>query len=81
MLRLRNFQGSQVSSFNFSTLYTLLPHDLIKAKVLSLVNWCFKRESTSYLCISLKVGCFAKDFGKGSLTRVQYPKCAYGPYR
>ena len=31
-LRLRNFQGSQVSSFDFSTLYTPLPHDLIKAK-------------------------------------------------
>ena len=44
-LRLRNFRGSQVSSFDFSTLYTSLPHDLIKAKVLSLVNWCFNRES------------------------------------
>ena len=51
-LRLRNFQGSQVSSFDFSTLYTSLPHDLIKAKVLSLVNWCFNRESKSYLCTS-----------------------------
>ena len=39
-LRLRNFQGSEVSSFDFYTLYTSLPHDLIKAKVLSLVNWC-----------------------------------------
>ena len=53
-LRLRNFQGSQVSSFDFSTLYISLPHDLIKAKVLSLVNWCFNRESKSYLCTSLK---------------------------
>ena len=53
-LRLRNFQGSQVSSFDFSTLYTSLPHDLINAKVLSLVNWCFNRESKSYLCTSLK---------------------------
>ena len=49
-LRLRNFQGSQVSSFDFSTLYTSLPHGLIKAKVLSLVNWCFNRESKTYLC-------------------------------
>ena len=31
-LYLRNFQGSQVSSFDFSTLYTLLRHDLIKQK-------------------------------------------------
>ena len=44
-LRLRNFRGPQVSSFDFSTLYISLPHDLIKAKVLSLVNWCFNRES------------------------------------
>ena len=29
--------------FDFSTSYTLLPHVLIKAKVLSLVNWCFNR--------------------------------------
>ena len=58
-LRLRNFQGSQVSSFDFSTLYTSLPHDLIKAKVLSLVNWCFNRESKTYLCTSDKVGFFS----------------------
>ena len=52
-LWLCNFQRSQVS-FDFSTLYTSLSHDLIKAKVLSLVNWCFNRESKSYLCPSLK---------------------------
>ena len=44
-LRLRHFQGSQVSSFDFSTLYTSLSHDLIKAKVLSLVKWCQKLTS------------------------------------
>ena len=58
-LRLRNFQGSQVSSFDLSTLYTSLPHDLIKAKVLSLVNWCFSRESKTNLCISDKAGFLA----------------------
>ena len=58
-LRLRNFQGSQVSSFDFSTLYTSLPHDLIKAKVLSLVTWCFNRESKTYLCTSDKAGFFS----------------------
>ena len=58
-LRLRNFRGSQVSSFDFSTLYTSLPHELSKAKVLSLVNWCFNRESKTYLCTSDKAGFFA----------------------
>ena len=32
--------------------------NLIKAKVLSLVNWCFNRESKFYLCTSLKAGFF-----------------------
>ena len=53
-LRLHKFQGSQVSSFDFYTLYMSLPHDLIKANVLSLVNWCFNRESKSYSCTPLK---------------------------
>ena len=58
-LRLRNFRGSRVFSFDFSTLYTSLPNDLIKAKVLSLVNWCFNRESKTHLCISVKAGRFS----------------------
>ena len=58
-LRLRNFRGSHVSSSHFSTLYTSLPHDLIKAKVLSLVSWCFNRESKTFLCTSDKTGFLA----------------------
>ena len=50
-LRLRNFRGSEVSSFDFSTLYTSLPHDIININVLSL-----NRESKSYLCTSPKAG-------------------------
>ena len=45
-LRLRNFHGSQVS-FDFSTLYTSLPHDLVKAKVLSLGVSTESRKLTS----------------------------------
>ena len=58
-LRLRNFQGSRVSSFDFSTLYTSLPHDLIKEEVLSLVKWCINRESKMYLRTSDKAGFFS----------------------
>ena len=57
-LRLRHFQGSQLYSFDFSSLYTSLLHDPVKAKVLSLVNWCFNRVK-SYLCTSLKAGFLA----------------------
>ena len=46
-----------------------MPHDLIKAKVLSLVKWCFNRESKTYLCTSDKAGFLATR----SMTRT---KCA-----
>ena len=36
-----------------------LSHDLIKEKVLSLVKWCFNRESKTYLCTSDKAGFFS----------------------
>ena len=36
--------GFSSTFFHFSTVYTPLPHDLIKAKVLSLVNLCFNKE-------------------------------------
>ena len=59
-MRLRNFQGSQVFSLDFSTLYTALPHDFIKAKVFSLVNWCLNRESKTYIiCTSVKAWFFS----------------------
>ena len=58
-LRVRNFQSSQVYSFDFSTLYTSLSHDPTKAKVLSLVNCCFNRESKTYLCTSDMAGFFS----------------------
>ena len=36
-----------------------LPYDLINEKVLSLVKWCFNRESKTYLCTSDKGGFFS----------------------
>ena len=41
------------------SLYTSLPHDYIKAKVFSLVVWCFNRESNKYLGTSNKAGFFS----------------------
>ena len=58
-LRLRNFRGSRVSSFDVSTLYTSLPHDLIKAKVLSLVNWFFNKSKKRTSVLQLRQGFLA----------------------
>ena len=41
------------------SLYTCLPRDLIKPKLLSLVKLCFNRESKTYLCTSGKLGLFS----------------------
>ena len=34
--------------YDFSTLYTTLPHNLIKEKLLDLIEWTFKRALKSY---------------------------------
>ena len=33
----------------FSTLYTTLPHNLIKEKLINLIEWTFKREGSLYI--------------------------------
>ena len=43
------FQASKLSTYDFSTLYTTLPHQLIKDKLIDLINRTFIRENTQYL--------------------------------
>ena len=45
----KNFQASKLSTYDFSTLYTMLPHHLIKDKLINLINQTFIRENTQYL--------------------------------
>ena len=39
-----------LQSFDFSTLYTTLPHDLIKKKFTYLIQWAFKKSDCQYIC-------------------------------
>ena len=39
----KNFQASKLSTYDFSTLYTTLPHHLIKDKLIDLINRTFIR--------------------------------------
>ena len=39
----KNFQVSKLSTYDFSTLYTTLPHHLIKDKLIDLINRTFIR--------------------------------------
>ena len=48
-LKSRGFRATSLSTYDFSTLYTTLPHNLIKEKLINLIQWTFKREGSPYI--------------------------------
>ena len=48
-LESKGFLASCVSKYDFSTLYTALPHNLIKEKLTELIEQPFNREDSLYL--------------------------------
>ena len=58
-LKDRGFQATSLSTYDFSTLYTTLPHNLIKDKLLDLTEWTFnKKEGKLYLACNDKKAFF-----------------------
>ena len=53
------FQASKLSTYDFSTLYTTLPHHLIKDKLIDLINRTFIRENTQYLACNEECAFFS----------------------
>ena len=47
-LKCRGFRATSLSTYDFSTLYTTLPHNLIKETLLDLIEWTLKRASKNY---------------------------------
>ena len=45
----RDFNATSLSTYDFSTLYTTLPHNLIKDKLIDLIESTFQREGSPYL--------------------------------
>ena len=45
----RDFNATSLSTYDFSTLYTTLPHNLIKDKLIDLIERTFQREASPYL--------------------------------
>ena len=54
-LKSRDFLASSLSTYDFSTLYTTLPHDLIKQKLTELIEQTFNREGSLYLACNDKI--------------------------
>ena len=48
-LKSRGFRVTSLSTYDFSTLYNTLPHNLIKEKLINLIEWTFKREGSPYI--------------------------------
>lgn len=57
----KQFRVSSVSTYDFSTLYTTLPHHLIKEKLLNLINRTFGREKKLYLACNSTKAFFTND--------------------
>ena len=53
-LKSRGFLASGLSTYHFSTLYTTLPHNLIKEKLTELIEQTFNREGSLYLACNDK---------------------------
>ena len=60
-LKSRGFCASSLSTYNFSTLYTMLPHNLIKKKLINPIETTFHGEGTLYLACDDKTAFFTSD--------------------
>ena len=49
ILKTKGFQASTISTYDFSTLYTTLPHNLIRNQLFDLIENTFRREEVLYL--------------------------------
>ena len=48
-LKSRGFRASSLSTYDFSTLYITFPHNLIKDKLVDLIERIFQREGSLYI--------------------------------
>ena len=55
------FLASGLSTYHFSTLYTTLPHNLIKEKLTELIEQTFNREGSLYLACNDKNAFFTSE--------------------
>ena len=63
-MKSRQFRAFSLSTYNFSTLYTTLPHNLIKEKLNDLIEWTFHREDSFYLAYNLRNAFFTSEVHK-----------------
>ena len=60
-LKARDFNATSLSTYDFSTLYTTLPHNLIKDKLIDLIESTFQREGSPNLACSDRNAFFTSE--------------------
>ena len=60
-LKARDFNATSLSTYDFSTLYTTLPHNLIKYKLIDLIERTFHREGSPYLACNDRNAFFTSE--------------------
>ena len=60
-LKSRGFRASSLSTYDFSTLYTTLPRNLIKDKLVDLIERTFQREGFLYIACNDRNAFFTSD--------------------
>ena len=63
-LQHKGFQAKQLSTYDFSTLYTTLPHNLIKIKLVQLIEKTFAREQMPFLACNYEKAFFTSEILK-----------------
>ena len=60
-LKARDFNATSLSTYDFSTLYTTLPHNLIKDKLIDLLERTFQREGSPYFACNDRNAFFTSE--------------------
>ena len=60
-LKSRGFRATSLSTYDFSTLYTTLPHNFIKDKLVDLIERTFQRDRSLYIACNDRNAFFTSD--------------------
>ena len=60
-LKARDFNATNLSTYDFSTLYTTLPHNLIKDKLIDLIERTFQRDGSPNLACNDRNAFFTSE--------------------
>ena len=61
------FQASTISTYDYSTLYTTLTHNLIRNQLVDLIENTFRREEALYLACNEERDFFASEEHKNMI--------------